>query len=103
MSHSHHTPPQTPGYSRTKGDVTRRLKRIEGQVRGIEKMVEDDRYCIDVLTQISAVQSALKSVALGLLDEHMSHCVVHAAREGGDEEQIKLAEVSEAISRLVRS
>lgn len=82
--------------------LSRRLKRIEGQVRGIEKMVADERYCIDVLTQIAAVQSGLKAVALGLLDDHMAHCLVAAAREGGEEQAIKLAEVSDAVARLVR-
>lgn len=92
-----------PGYSDHKTAHLARLKRIEGQVRGIAKMVEDDRYCIDVLTQVSAATSALQSVALGLLDEHMAHCVVEAAREGGQEQEIKLQEVSDAVARLVRS
>ncbi|GMA41635.1 metal-sensitive transcriptional regulator [Mobilicoccus caccae] len=92
-----------PGYSDYKTAHLARLKRIEGQVRGIAKMVEDDRYCIDVLTQVSAATSALQSVALGLLDEHMAHCVVEAAREGGQEQEIKLQEVSDAVARLVRS
>jgi DNA-binding FrmR family transcriptional regulator len=91
------------GYSSTKGDQLKRLRRIEGQVRGIAKMVEDDKYCIDVLTQVSAATKALQSVALGLLDEHMSHCVVDAARAGGAEQEIKLKEASDAIARLVRS
>ncbi|MCI1261864.1 MAG: metal-sensitive transcriptional regulator [Tetrasphaera jenkinsii] len=92
----------TPGYVADKDQLGKRLRRIEGQVRGIEKMVEEDRYCIDVLTQISAIQSGLKAVALSLLDQHLAHCVVHAAREGGEEEARKLTEVSEAIARLVR-
>ncbi len=92
-----------PGYSAEKDAVSKRLRRIEGQVRGVEKMIQEDRYCIDVLTQISAIQSGLKAVALGLLDDHMSHCVVEAARQGGEEEERKLAEVSDAIARLVRS
>jgi DNA-binding FrmR family transcriptional regulator len=92
-----------PGYSSTKDDQLKRLRRIEGQVRGIAKMVEDDKYCIDVLTQVSAATKALQSVALGLLDEHMSHCVVDAARAGGAEQEIKLREASDAIARLVRS
>ncbi|MDO5627959.1 MAG: metal-sensitive transcriptional regulator [Mobilicoccus sp.] len=91
------------GYSDNKDAHLARLKRIEGQVRGIAKMVEDDRYCIDILTQVSAATSALQSVALGLLDEHMHHCVVDAAREGGTEQEIKLQEVSDAVARLVRS
>ena len=84
-------------------DVIRRLRRIEGQVRGISKMVDDDKYCIDVLTQVSAATKALQAVALGLLDDHMAHCVVNAARAGGDEQELKLKEASEAIARLVRS
>ena len=91
-----------PGYVADKDQLGKRLRRIEGQVRGIEKMVEEDRYCIDVLTQISAIQSGLKAVALSLLDQHLAHCVVHAAREGGEEEARKLTEVSEAIARLVK-
>ncbi len=93
----------TRGYSRTKEDHLKRLRRVEGQVRGIQKMVEDDKYCIDVLTQVSAVTKALQAVALGLLDEHMAHCVVNAARAGGAEQETKLREASEAIARLVRS
>ena len=91
------------GYSGTKDAHLKRLRRVEGQVRGIAKMVEDDKYCIDILTQVSAATRALQSVALGLLDEHMAHCVVHAAREGGPEQDVKLREASEAIARLVRS
>jgi len=91
------------GYSANKENYAKRLRRIEGQVRGIAKMIEDDKYCIDVLTQISAVNSALQSVALGLLDEHLGHCVRHAAAEGGVEADRKLAEASAAIARLVRS
>lgn len=92
-----------PGYSNTKDDHLKRLRRIEGQVRGISKMVEDDKYCIDVLTQVSAATKALQAVALGLLDDHMAHCVVNAARAGGAEQELKLKEASEAIARLVRS
>ena len=91
------------GYSGSKDDQLKRLRRIEGQVRGIAKMIEDDKYCIDVLTQVSAATKALQSVALGLLDEHLAHCVVDAARAGGVEQEIKLREASEAIARLVRS
>jgi DNA-binding FrmR family transcriptional regulator len=91
------------GYSDTKDDHLKRLRRVEGQIRGISKMVEDDKYCIDILTQVSAATKALQSVALGLLDEHMSHCVVNAARAGGAEQEQKLKEASEAIARLVRS
>ncbi|MDI1288358.1 MAG: metal-sensitive transcriptional regulator [bacterium] len=86
-----------------KEDQVKRLRRIEGQVRGISKMIEDDKYCIDILTQVSATTKALQSVALGLLDDHLAHCVVEAARTGGDEEVVKLREASEAIARLVRS
>ncbi len=91
------------GYSDNKGDHLKRLRRIEGQVRGIAKMVEDDKYCIDILTQVSAATKALQSVALNLLDDHMAHCVVNAAREGGAEQEVKLKEASDAIARLVRS
>ncbi|MDY6995314.1 MAG: metal-sensitive transcriptional regulator [Actinomycetota bacterium] len=91
------------GYSAQKDNYARRLRRIEGQVRGIAKMIDEDKYCIDVLTQISAVNSALQSVALGLLDEHLSHCVSHAVADGGAEADAKLAEASAAIARLVRS
>ena len=91
------------GYSPQKDNYAKRLRRIEGQVRGIAKMIDEDKYCIDVLTQISAVNSALQSVALGLLDEHLAHCVVDAARQGGPESDEKLREASDAIARLVRS
>ena len=92
-----------PGYSQTKDSQLKRLRRIEGQIRGIARMVEQDVYCIDVLTQVSAVTKALQAVALGLLDEHMAHCVVNAVAAGGDERELKLKEASEAIARLVRS
>ena len=91
------------GYIGDKGAYLQRMKRIEGQARGIAKMIDEDKYCIDVLTQISAVNSALQSVALGLLDEHLGHCVSHAVAEGGEEADQKLAEASAAIARLVRS
>jgi DNA-binding FrmR family transcriptional regulator len=91
------------GYSDRKDDYAKRLRRIEGQVRGIAKMIDEDKYCIDVLTQISAVNSALQSVALGLLDEHLNHCVTNAVAAGGEEADAKLAEASAAIARLVRS
>lgn len=91
------------GYSAQKDNYAKRLRRIEGQVRGIAKMIEEDKYCIDVLTQVSAVNSAMRSVALNLLDEHLNHCVSHAVAEGGDEAETKLAEASAAIARLVRS
>ena len=87
----------------TKDAHLKRLKRIEGQVRGIARMVDEEQYCIDILTQVSAVTRALQSLSLALLDEHMEHCVVEAVREGGDEQQAKLKEASAAIARLVKS
>jgi DNA-binding FrmR family transcriptional regulator len=92
-----------PGYMNRKDDYLRRMKRIEGQVRGIERMIGDEAYCIDILTQVSAVTKALQAVSLGLLDEHMSHCVLDAAKAGSPDAQAKLREASEAIARLVRS
>ncbi|MCU1602227.1 MAG: transcriptional regulator [Frankiales bacterium] len=89
-----------PGYASSKAAHLARLSRVEGQVRGIARMVEDDKYCIDVLTQVSAATKALQAVALALLDEHMGHCVVNAV---GEERQEKLREASDAIARLVRS
>ncbi len=91
------------GYTPDKEDYLRRLRRIEGQVRGLQKMVADDKYCIDVLTQVSAVTRALQSVALGLLEDHLGHCVTQAAAEGGEEAAAKVREASEAIARLVKS
>lgn len=91
------------GYSANRDDHLTRLRRVEGQIRGISKMVEQDKYCIDILTQVSAATKALQSVALGLLDEHMGHCLVDAARAGGAEQDHKLREASQAIARLVRS
>lgn len=91
------------GYSRTKDAHLKRLARIEGQVRGIARLVEEDRYCIDVLTQVSAATKALQAVALNLLDEHMAHCVANAVAAGGEEGDAKLKEASAAIARLVRS
>jgi len=92
-----------PGYSDSKDAQLRRLRRIEGQVRGLQRQIENDTYCIDVLTQVSATTRALQSFALGLLDEHLSHCVAAAIATGGAEAQAKVAEASEAIGRLVRS
>ena len=92
-----------PGYTGSKDGYLKRLRRIEGQVRGLARMVEDDKYCIDILTQVAAATKALQSVALGLLEDHMSHCVVEAATAGGDEASEKLREASDAIARLVRS
>jgi CsoR family transcriptional regulator, copper-sensing transcriptional repressor len=83
--------------------VLNRLARIEGQVRGIQRMVEDDVYCIDILTQVSAVTKALETVALQLLEDHLNHCVAEATREGGPVADEKLREASAAIARLVRS
>lgn len=93
----------TPGYSEDKAVVLARLKKIEGQVRGVHKMIEDDRYCIDVLQQISAATRALQSVALHLLDQHLAHCVVAAVTSGGAEKDVKLREASAAIAQLVKS
>ena len=91
------------GYTHAKDEHLKRLRRIEGQARGLQRMVEDEKYCLDILTQVSAMTKALQSVALGLLEEHMSHCVVDAARAGGREADEKIREASEAIARLVRS
>ena len=91
------------GYLTNKDAYLNRLRRIEGQARGLQKMVEDEKYCIDILTQVSAMTSALQSVALGLLDEHLNHCVVRAAAAAGDEADSKIKEASQAIARLVRS
>lgn len=94
---------QPPGYLDNKQAHLRRLRRIEGQTRGLQRMIENDEYCIDVLTQISAVTSALKSVSLLLLEEHLNHCVAHAVQNGGEEADAKLAEANAAIARLLRS
>jgi len=91
------------GYSMTKDDYLRRLRRIEGQVRGLQRLIEEDTYCIDVLTQISAVTSALQSVAVGLLDEHLRHCVSDALSSGSPDAAAKVAEATRAIERLVKS
>jgi DNA-binding FrmR family transcriptional regulator len=91
------------GYIDDKDAYLKRLRRIEGQARGLQRMVEDEKYCIDILTQISAMTKALESVALGLLDDHLAHCVVDAAAAGGPEADRKIKEASEAIARLVRS
>ncbi|MDO9378287.1 MAG: metal-sensitive transcriptional regulator [Nocardioidaceae bacterium] len=96
---------QTVGYveSHDKKALLTRLRRIEGQVRGIHRMVDEETYCIDVLTQVSATTRALESVALKLLEEHLSHCVAHAVAAGGEEADAKVKEASAAIARLVRS
>jgi CsoR family transcriptional regulator, copper-sensing transcriptional repressor len=91
------------GYTPSKDQYMARLRRIEGQVRGLQRMVDEDTYCIDVLVQVSAVTSALQSVALGLLEDHLGHCVTQAAAEGGDTAAEKVREASDAIARLVRS
>ena len=91
------------GYADNKDAHVKRMRRIEGQLRGISKMIESDKYCIDILTQVSAVNKALEAVALGLLDEHLKHCVADAAAEGGAVADEKIQEASAAIARLVRS
>jgi DNA-binding FrmR family transcriptional regulator len=91
------------GYAQNKDDYLKRLRRIEGQVRGLQRMIEEDQYCIDVLTQVAAATKALQSVAIGLLDEHLGHCVTEAVAEGGDTASAEVREASEAIARLVRS
>jgi DNA-binding FrmR family transcriptional regulator len=96
-NHAHH------GYISDKDKYLARLKRIEGQARGIHRMVDEEQYCIDILTQISALTSALQGVAVGLLDDHLKHCVTDAVREGGAVADVRLTEASQAIARLVRS
>ncbi|MFZ2175306.1 MAG: metal-sensitive transcriptional regulator [Rhodococcus sp. (in: high G+C Gram-positive bacteria)] len=91
------------GYMSAKEDYLKRLRRIEGQARGLQRMVEDEKYCIDILTQVSAMTKALQAVALGLLEDHISHCVVDAAVAGGPEADAKIKEATDAIARLVRS
>ena len=94
----------TPGYTDNKNDIQKRLRRVEGQVRGLQRMVDNDEYCIDILTQVSAATKALQSVALALLDEHLRHCVTDATRSGDDEESERIiTEASQAIERLVKS
>ncbi|KNX38965.1 metal-sensitive transcriptional regulator [Luteipulveratus halotolerans] len=95
--HHHH------GYIHRKDDYLKRLRRIEGQARGLQRMVEEEKYCIDILTQVSAMTKALQSVSLGLLEEHMNHCVVDAARQGDAEAAVKIKEATDAIARLVKS
>lgn len=96
-SHAHHR------YISDKDKYLARLKRIEGQARGVHRMIDEEQYCIDILTQISALTSALQGVAVGLLDEHLKHCVADAVRAGGDVAEAKLDEATQAIARLVRS
>ena len=91
------------GVRTDKDDYLKRLRRIEGQIRGLQRMVDDETYCIDILTQASAATKALQTVAVGLLDDHLAHCVVDAARDGGPDADAKLKEASDAIARLVRA
>jgi CsoR family transcriptional regulator, copper-sensing transcriptional repressor len=91
------------GYTHDKDNYLKRLRRIEGQIRGLQRMIDEDKYCIDILTQVAAATKALQSVALGLLEEHLSHCVAEALAEGGDSASKKVREASDAIARLVRS
>lgn len=102
---AHRTTPAsgTPGYSRTEDAQLKGLRRIEGQIRGLQRMIEEDKYCIDVLTQVSAATKALQSFSLELLDQHLAHCVLEAAQRGGPEADEKVREASAAIARLVRS
>ncbi|MGN9845264.1 metal-sensitive transcriptional regulator [Nonomuraea sp. H19] len=92
-----------PGYATTKQDHAVRLRRVEGQIRGLQRMVDDDKYCIDILTQVSAATSALRSFSLSLLEDHLAHCVAEATLKGGPEADAKVKEASDAIARLVRS
>ncbi|WP_427007717.1 metal-sensitive transcriptional regulator [Pseudarthrobacter sp. H2] len=94
--------PAQHGYTADKAAYLRRLKRIEGQVRGIARMVDEDAYCIDVLTQVAAVNKALHAVSIGLLEEHIGHCVVNAAAESAEAGGAKVKEASDAIARLLR-
>lgn len=96
--HSHHY-----GYIQRKDDYLKRLRRIEGQARGLQRMVEEEQYCIDILTQVSAMTKALHAVSLGLLEEHLGHCVVQAARSSDEEAEQKITEAMDAVARLVRS
>lgn len=98
--HQHHA---GHGYIGEKDAYLKRLRRIEGQARGLQRMVEEEQYCIDILTQVSAMTKALQSVSLGLLEEHLAHCVVDAVAKGGPEAEEKLAEANAAIARLVRA
>ncbi|ETD30757.1 metal-sensitive transcriptional regulator [Williamsia sp. D3] len=100
QDHDHNT---ERGYLHSKDDYLKRLRRIEGQARGVQRMVEEEQYCIDVLTQIAALTKALQSVSLGLLDEHLTRCVVRAATVDGPAAEDELREASDAIARLVKS
>lgn len=101
MTSVEHRPP--PGYSMDKADYAKRLKRIEGQVRGLQRMIDEDTYCIDVLTQVSAVTKALQSVAIGLLDQHVRHCVANSLAHDPDHADAMITEATKAIERLVKS
>jgi DNA-binding FrmR family transcriptional regulator len=92
-----------PGYEMQKEDILKRLARVEGQVRGVNRMIEDDRYCIEVLDQVAAVTRALQQVSIGLMHDHLSHCLVEAVAKGGDEATEKIDEATAAIARLVKS
>lgn len=91
------------GYSNDKDALSKRLRRIEGQVRGLQRMVDEDTYCIDILTQISAATKALEAVALNLLEGHLHHCVHEAITAGGPDAEVKITEAAQAVRRLVRS
>ena len=93
----------TYGYSARKDSHLKRLRRVEGQVRGLQRMVDEDQYCIDILTQVAAATKALQAFSLELLEEHLAHCVVEAAQRGGPEADEKVREAADAIARLVRS
>ena len=92
-----------PGYENDKTDLLKRLRRVEGQIRGIAQMVEDDRYCIDVLTQVAAATKGLQGVALGLFDDHLRHCVADAVSKGGKDAETKLTEATAAVERLLKA
>lgn len=102
-AHTAHADHATHGYVDDKAALLARLRRAEGQVRGIQRMIDNDEYCIDILTQVSAATKALETVALSLLDDHLKHCVAQATRQGGEVADQKLDEASRAIARLVRS
>ncbi|GAA1458731.1 MULTISPECIES: metal-sensitive transcriptional regulator [Williamsia] len=93
----------THGYIQRKDDYLKRLRRIEGQARGLQRMVDEESYCIDILTQVTAMTKALQAVSLGLLEEHMNHCVINAAQESDEAGQVKVREAMDAVTRLVRS
>ncbi|MFH9549452.1 metal-sensitive transcriptional regulator [Streptomyces sp. NPDC017435] len=98
-----HAPGAVHGYHKQKDEHLKRLRRIEGQIRGLQRMVDEDTYCIDILTQVSASTKALQSFALQLLEEHLRHCVADAALRGGDEIDAKVEEATKAIGRLLRT